>query len=116
MAGAIGAIFTLMRAVNSVQDSRGLSAADAALVIDALSDADRIAGFMQCCAISRLSQEERKKIEELVSQREEARKRKEWERADAIREQIREMGIEVIDTASGPRWRTVALKREGTVK
>ncbi len=116
MAGAIGAIFTLMRSVNSVQDAGGLSAADAALVIDALSDADRIAGFMQCRAISRLSQEEREKIEGLVSQREEARKRKEWERADAIRDQLREMGFEVIDTASGPRWRTVALKREGTVK
>ncbi len=109
MAGAIGAIFTLIRETYSLQDDRGIGADDASLVLDALSDADRIAGFLQCCAASRLSREARERIEELVNLRQQARQRKDWDRADEIRDRLREMGIEVIDTASGPRWRSFSV-------
>ena len=43
----------------------------------------------------------------LVAQREEARARKDFAAADAIRDVLRDAGVEVEDTPSGPRW-TVA--------
>ena len=40
----------------------------------------------------------------LIAEREEARRMKQWERADALREQIAEMGYTVTDTPEGPKW------------
>ena len=44
-------------------------------------------------------------IEELIEQREEARRRKDWETADAIRDKLREMGVTLQDTPVGVRWK-----------
>ncbi|MFW6061558.1 MAG: DALR domain-containing protein, partial [Planctomycetota bacterium] len=44
-------------------------------------------------------------IDPLVEQRQQARKNKDFDRADAIRDQLAEMGISVEDTPSGPVWR-----------
>ena len=40
----------------------------------------------------------------LIAEREEARRTKQWERADALREQLAEMGYSVTDTPEGTRW------------
>jgi len=42
-------------------------------------------------------------VEELIKEREEARKKKDWKRADAIRKRIRELGYALEDTAEGVR-------------
>ncbi len=44
-------------------------------------------------------------VDELVALREEARKRRDWRRADEIRGQIESLGAVVEDTSSGPRLR-----------
>jgi cysteinyl-tRNA synthetase len=44
-------------------------------------------------------------LDYLLELREDARKEKAFERADAIRDRIAELGVQVEDTASGPRWR-----------
>ncbi len=49
----------------------------------------------------------------LVRQREDARAARNWPRADALREAIREKGYEVQDTPSGTRWQRSG-KSEGT--
>jgi cysteinyl-tRNA synthetase len=46
-----------------------------------------------------------KEIEELIEEREEARKKKDWKRADEIRKKIQELGYVLEDTAEGVRWR-----------
>lgn len=43
-------------------------------------------------------------IEELVKKRAVARKNKDWATSDAIRDQLKEMGITVLDTPQGTRW------------
>jgi cysteinyl-tRNA synthetase len=48
--------------------------------------------------------------EDLIKKREEARKRKDWETADRLRERLREMGIIIEDTAQGARWRIEKVK------
>jgi cysteinyl-tRNA synthetase len=44
-------------------------------------------------------------IEALVAERQEAKKARQFERADAIRKQLAEQGIELEDTPAGPRWK-----------
>jgi len=41
----------------------------------------------------------------LIGKREEARKSKDWKTADAIRQQLKAMGIVIEDTAQGIRWK-----------
>jgi cysteinyl-tRNA synthetase len=49
-------------------------------------------------------EELKREIERLISERWEAKKRKDWERADSIREKLREMGVKVQDTPTGSVW------------
>ena len=44
------------------------------------------------------------RVEELLVQRGEARRNKDWSLADSIRDQLSELGVVVTDTASGPEW------------
>ena len=44
-------------------------------------------------------------IKKLIDEREEARKRKDWKKADEIREKLKEMGIVLEDTPEGVRWK-----------
>jgi cysteinyl-tRNA synthetase len=44
-------------------------------------------------------------VETLAQEREDARKGRDWEKADRLRRQIREMGFEVTDTKEGPLLR-----------
>ena len=46
-------------------------------------------------------------VQGLLSERAEARERKDFGRADAIRDQLAAAGIELEDTASGPRWNLI---------
>ena len=55
-------------------------------------------------AVSDLSAEEQRAIEELVADRTQARKERDWARADQIRAQLDELGVQVTDTSDGPVW------------
>ncbi len=46
-------------------------------------------------------------IEALIAQRTEAKKAKDWGKADAIRDQLKAMGIEIKDTPNGVEWKRV---------
>ena len=47
----------------------------------------------------------KEKITALVHQRNQARKNKDYAQADAIRQQLDDMGIELLDTQQGTDWR-----------
>ncbi|MCL1996977.1 MAG: cysteine--tRNA ligase [Defluviitaleaceae bacterium] len=53
------------------------------------------------------SKEINEEIEDLIKQREEARKAKDYALADKIRQQITQMGVVLEDTKSGIRWRYI---------
>ena len=55
-------------------------------------------------AVGDLSAEERHAIEDLVADRTQARKERDWARADQIRAQLDELGVQVTDTPEGPIW------------
>jgi cysteinyl-tRNA synthetase len=46
-----------------------------------------------------------KKVEELIREREEARKAEDWKTADVIRDQLQKMGIILVDTPEGVKWK-----------
>jgi cysteinyl-tRNA synthetase len=43
-------------------------------------------------------------IERLIAERTQARKEKNWDRADEIRDELDALGVQVTDTAAGPTW------------
>jgi len=45
-------------------------------------------------------------IEQLVVKRNEARKDKNWVEADAVRDELAELGVQILDTEKGTEWRT----------
>ena len=51
-----------------------------------------------------VSNEERANIEELIKKRDSAKKEKNYELADSIREELKSMGIAIMDTANGTKW------------
>jgi len=51
-----------------------------------------------------VSEEVKEKIETLIAQRTEAKKEKNFERSDAIRDELIAMGISIMDTADGTVW------------
>ena len=46
-------------------------------------------------------------IEALIAQRAQAKKEKNWARADAIRDELKAMGIEIKDTPNGVEWKKI---------
>ena len=55
-------------------------------------------------AVADLSAEELHAIEQLVADRAQARKEHDWARADQIRAELGELGVELTDTPDGPVW------------
>ena len=46
-----------------------------------------------------------KEVEALIASRQAARKEKNWAEADRIRDQLKEMGIVLMDTPQGVKWK-----------
>ncbi len=101
---ALGAIFRLIRHVNSLISAKRLSPMDAKNVMDALQDVDKVLG---CLDISIPDPELSREIQDLVSQREKARASSDWDKADDIRQRLLDLGVEVMDTPGGIRWRWI---------
>ena len=55
-------------------------------------------------ALTDLSATEKQAIEELVADRTQARKERDWARADQIRAELDELGVTLTDTPEGPVW------------
>jgi cysteinyl-tRNA synthetase len=47
----------------------------------------------------------RQEADTLIAERTEARRRKDWKEADRIRDELHEMGIQVLDSAEGTTWK-----------
>ncbi len=121
-ARAIGVIFELVSLVNShIAGKRGaLSPADLTLVLDArrlFQKATEVLGLFGQAPAGYLEESRYKKlaktgiplaeIERLISERNEARRKRDWARADAIRSQLAAQKILLQDTPDGTTW-TVA--------
>ncbi len=100
IARALSVLFTLVGEVNADLD-RGLLGRKAAhAVLTRMAEIDELLGVMNAPETVGDAY-----IEDCLSRREEARRRKDWEVADRIRAELENAGIEIFDTPAGPRWR-----------
>ncbi|MBC7288636.1 MAG: cysteine--tRNA ligase [Armatimonadetes bacterium] len=97
---AMGVVFELANRVNPALARGLLTAADADCVLNFLERADRVLGFLAHDK-GALDAD----IERLIREREEARRARNYEKADAIRDELRRRGIVLEDTPRGTRWR-----------
>jgi cysteinyl-tRNA synthetase len=104
-AGALGAAFDCVRAVNSYLAQH--EEVDEESLIEAerfLARVDRVMGIIGIERLADIDDLMTSEIERFVSERERARKAKDFKKADAIREELAKKGIILEDTPHGTRW------------
>jgi len=127
-AEARAAIFDLVRAGNAAMDAGTLGTGNAAAILEVLRDFDKIFAVLEdhdaewtrfalqwaeregrlseasaeVVAQSSLSDEQ---IQALVDERQQAKKKRDFARADAIRKELAEKGILLEDSKDGVRWK-----------
>jgi cysteinyl-tRNA synthetase len=95
-------LFDLLKRLNKQMDSSPFSQSDAQLALDLFWRADRI-----LCVLD-FGQEmlRDEQVNLLMEERTDARASGDFERADALRQELKELGVAVDDTPSGSRMRT----------
>ncbi len=101
-AGAVAALFELVKAINTARDNGANS--------EQLSSAQNI--FRDLAAVLGLTLEEKKgsseqetEVNALIAERTQARKDKNWKRSDEIRDQLKAMGVTIEDSKDGTTWK-----------
>ncbi len=97
---ALAAIFEFIRLINKIIKSIGRT--DAEKIQKQMLEFDTILGFIKP-EIEKLPKE----IKILAEKREQARRQKDWKTADILRDEIKQLGYEVKDTAEGPVTRKI---------
>ena len=100
VAGALASLFQFTRRINKMIDVNGISDSNRKNILNELERISSVLGVMD---LEQMKAD--KEIELLIKQREEARMKKDWDKADSLRQKIKEMGIEVVDTKQGSMWR-----------
>lgn len=99
VAQALAALFQFVRRINRLMDRSGLCPNDRDKVFKALGAVESVLGVLNLEPETPDAH-----IQALIDRREQARAGKDWATADRIRDELKAMGIEVIDTRDGPVW------------
>ena len=97
---AFAALFEAVKAVNKLRLENPLGKAGAQKVLEFLDYADQVLAVAEK---DKTEEEFPPRAQELLAERTEARKAKNWPRADEIRNELAAMGLTVEDTPQGPR-------------
>jgi len=100
-ADAISKVYELIRYTNTFDENTDLKLVKGAVKL--LSDLTSVLGLLYKEEDDDLDE----KVEKLIEEREEARKNKDFKRADEIRDTLKEMNIELKDTRNGVIWKRV---------
>ena len=106
---------------NDLNTSLGVTAVYDALKADTsdatkravITDFDKVLGLDLLGRAATLKEKESapvegaEEIEALIAQRAQAKKEKNWAQADAIRDQLKAMGVEIKDTPNGVEWKRI---------
>jgi cysteinyl-tRNA synthetase len=98
----LAALFEFTHKVNRFIDLHGLAPSDREKIEQALATINSVLMVMDLSEV-----EADRDIEKLLKDRSEAREKRDWAKADAIREELRALGIMVIDTPEGTTWRRI---------
>ena len=102
IAPALAALFQFTHRINTIMDKNGLSPSDKEKVLNTLERINSVLAVMDL-----EPPKPDKDVEALIKEREMARKNKDWNRADQLRQKLKEIGIEVFDTKEGTVWRKI---------
>jgi cysteinyl-tRNA synthetase len=97
---ALATIFDLVKETNKAMDAGEASQENLREILDLMMEFDGILGVMK-----RKKRELPPEFKRLIEEREEARARKDFARADEIRAELYEKGVVLEDTPEGTRWR-----------
>jgi cysteinyl-tRNA synthetase len=105
-AAALGAMFELVRALNSAIDAGQLAQGDVPIVRAAFDEFDQVLGIL---SLRRVEDAEPpvpvEEIERLIEDRHAARRRRDFAAADRIRQELAARGILLEDSPAGTRWK-----------
>ncbi len=99
ISGALGVLFDAVHEIN--QKMNDLSQKDAANILAYFDRLNTVLGILEQDAAAPLAAA----IEAKISQREKARKEKDFASADAIRAELKKQGITLLDTPDGVKWK-----------
>ena len=100
-AEALGALFTLIRRANPLLEEASVGAGQKHEILELFSAANQVFDVFEVEG----NQLEDERVQELINQREDARRRRDYTRADEIRDQLAGQGITLEDTREGTRWK-----------
>ena len=104
--GALGAVFELVRDVNAAVDAGTLGVEDVLTIRKAFEKFDEVLGVI---ALRRAEDEqppvEVSEIEQLIEERNIARRNRDFSLSDRIRNDLNDRGVVLEDTSAGTRWK-----------
>ena len=98
---ALATLFDFVRDINRAVAEGALRAGDRERVLQAVNSVNEVLDILPAVK----TDDEAAAIEALIRERAEARKRKDWAGADAVRDQLKAKGILIKDTPEGTVWR-----------
>ena len=94
----------LITELNKIVKEYNSSEVDRENIKTRLSLISNVLGILQDETFNNISEEFKTKIDDLVSKRSNAKKNKNFELADAIRQELLELGVEIKDSTDGTKW------------
>ena len=106
VAGSLGVMFDLVRALNAAIDGGEIGKPDLADVRETFAAFDRVLGVMALRqAEDATAPIDEADIERLIAERQAARRRRAFQEADRIRDELASRGVLLEDSAAGTKWK-----------